>query len=96
MQGFKLFVENLESTIISDYLHNPELQLKELAAKHGKSKAAIYRILKNSHVQPNRLKKNHEKVVNLSHLGYKNSDIAGYSGYTERNIRYILKKMKEV
>jgi hypothetical protein len=96
MAEFKEFFENVDvnSSIIGDYLSQTNLTALELANNYKKSKAEIYRILKSHGIQPNRLKRGHEQVKNLLGLGHSDNDIANYTGYTKRNIRYIKKKMR--
>lgn len=94
MYGFRNFVINssIEEQIINLYLDNPKMKISEISQQTGKSEGEIYRVLHANYVSPNRLKINHEKVFNLSHLGWKINDIAELTGYTPRNIRYILNK----
>lgn len=94
MENFREWVEHSYSDqeIISLYNHNPDKKIKEIAQLVGRSIGEIYRILHNFNVTPNRLKTNHHNVINLSNFGYNISEIASLTGYTERNIRYILFK----
>lgn len=96
MDGFKNFIEShdINASIVGDYISSPNITANELAKKYSKSKAEIYRILQKHMIRPNRLRKNHEQVKNLIDLGYNDSDVASYTGYTTRNIRYLKKKMK--
>jgi hypothetical protein len=41
---------------------------------------------------PNRQKINHNNVINLANFGYLVPQIAELTGYTARNVRYILAK----
>lgn len=92
MYGFKEFItNNNNSGIISAYLHS-QMKISEIAQEFGKSEAEVYRILHANDISPNRLKTNHEKVQYLSSLGWGIKEIAGFTGYTARNVRYILQK----
>jgi len=94
MYGFRQFINYHGSNeeLINVYLSNPNLHISEIANQFGKSKAEIYRILHANNVSPNRLKLNHEKVQQLRNLGYKIQEIAKFTGYTPRNVRYILSR----
>jgi hypothetical protein len=94
MYGFYKFIQNnpLDREIIGLYYHNPHMNLSEISKKTNVSIGEIYRILHANEINPNRLKNNHQKVHNLSNLGWGISEIASFTGYTPRNIRYILKK----
>jgi hypothetical protein len=99
MDSFKEWVNNpngySDQEIVSIYNHNPDKKIKEISQITGKSVGEIYRILHNFNVTPNRLKVNHHNVVNFSNFGYNIPEIAAFTGYTERNVRYILDKMVE-
>mgnify|MGYP002634480485 CR=1 FL=1 len=94
MQGFTQFCENnfQDLEIIQNYLHRDDLSVKNIAVLHGKSEAEIYRILQYNGINPNRQKIHHEKVQNLSNLGWGIKEISNFTGYSTRNVRYILKK----
>jgi len=85
------FKNNPDKEIVHLYLNNPKMQISEIAQKTNKSIGEIYRILKANEVSPNRLKVNHEKVKNLADLGWGIKEISEITGYSTRNIRYILK-----
>lgn len=85
------FKNNSDKEIVHLYLNNPKMQISEIAQKTNKSIGEIYRILKANEVSPNRLKVNHEKVKNLADLGWGIKEISEITGYSTRNIRYILK-----
>lgn len=95
MLGFhQFFYDNsTDSKIISLYLNNPQIKITELAHQVGKSQGEIYRILHAHNVLPNRLKINHEKVIQLKNIGWNIAEIAQFTGYTPRNVRYILAKI---
>jgi len=94
MYGFRQFISAPETDgeIINLYLNNPQLRISEIAQQSGKSESEIYRILHSNDVSPNRLRVNHQKVHSLTHLGWNVRDIAELTGYTPRNVRYILAK----
>lgn len=93
--GFKKYVADRgrSGEIICAYINNPELKIHDLCFEFKKSISEIYRILKKHEISPNRLKLNHEKVKHLSNLGYATKQISEFTGYTPRNIRYILKNL---
>lgn len=95
MYGFREFLANNQSDgeIINLYLHRPELTVGEIARNANKSEAEIYRILHANDVSPNRIRVNHQKVRSLANLGWDVPQIAELTGYTPRNVRYILAKM---
>jgi predicted transcriptional regulator len=94
MYGFKQFIVNQtgDRNIINVYLNSPKMKISEIAQQFGKSEAEIYRILHSNDISPNRQKVNHQKVQNLSQLGWEVREIAEFTGYTPRNVRYILAK----
>jgi hypothetical protein len=94
MYGFREFLttNNIDEQIIQTYLENPKLPVSEIARHYEKSQAEIYRILHANDVSPNRLRANHQKVQNLASLGWGVQEIAEFTGYTPRNVRYILAK----
>lgn len=81
-----------EMEVVNLYRLQPDIPIKNLAAQSGRSVAEIYRILARYHVKPNRLKHNHQQVVSFGKSGLSVKQIAGLTGYTPRNIRYILNK----
>jgi AraC-like DNA-binding protein len=85
------FKNNPDKQIVNMYLSNPKMHISEIAYKTNKSIGEIYRILKNNEINPNRLKIHHEKVENLARLGWSIKEIAEITGYSTRNVRYILK-----
>lgn len=90
--GFRQFITDQtgDGEIVNLYLNSPKIRISEIAQQFGKSEAEIYRILHANDVSPNRQMVNHQKVKNLSQLGFKVREIAEYTGYTPRNVRYIL------
>lgn len=85
------FHNNSDKLIVNMYLSNPKIHVSEIAQKTNKSIGEIYRILNSNEVSPNRLKLHHEKVETLAKLGWGIKEIADITGYSTRNIRYILK-----
>lgn len=94
MYGFKQFIidQGGDGDIINVYLNSPKMRISEIANQFGKSEAEIYRILHSNDISPNRQKVNYQKVQNLSQLGWAVRDIAEFTGYTPRNVRYIIAK----
>jgi len=93
MEGFKEWFDEQNYSahaIVNLYNHNPDKKIKEIAQITGKSVGEIYRILHNFNVTPNRQKTNHHNVINFANSGYNIKQIADFTGYTERNVRYIL------
>ena len=72
------------------YMHHDNLKVKEIAVKTGKSVSEIYRILHRTGSRPNRMNPNHMPVVSLADAGFAVQHIAELTGYTSRNVRYIL------
>lgn len=95
MYGFKYYVNanTADHAVIDTYL-NTRKKISEIAEDFGKSQAEIYRILHSNDISPNRNRVNHQKVHSLFNLGWKNNEIAEFTGYTSRNIRYIINKIK--
>jgi len=94
MYGFRQFINDRgeDGQIINTYINSPSVKISEIANQFGKSQAEIYRILHAHDIPLNRLKIHHNKVHGLSHLGWGVNDIAEFTGYTPRNIIYILQK----
>jgi len=94
MYGFKQYVNSnqVDNQIIHLYLNRNDISVGEIARLFERSEADIYRVLHAHDIAPNRLKVNHQKVKNLSQLGWDIQEIARFTGYTPRNVRYILAK----
>lgn len=93
MDGFKNFVAGYsDEQIVSIYLHNTEKKISEIARMTDKSIGELYRVLHNNNVTPNRLRINHKNVIDFAHSGLDITQIAELTGYTPRNVRYILAK----
>lgn len=99
MENFYDFFKNnneKDKMVIMMYLKNPKLKIHEIAEQSQKSIGEIYRILKANEINPNRLKSNHKKVENLARLGWNTKEISEFTGYTERNVRNILRKKNDI
>lgn len=97
MLNFREFILNEDyqfhdTEIANMYLHQPNMKVKEISEKTGKSVAEIYRVLQRSGMSANRMHSNHEAVFSLSDAGFNVGHIAELTGYTPRNVRYILKR----
>lgn len=100
MDGFKDYVRHLEygyteQEIINFYLNHTHKRVHDLARETNTSVGDIYRILHSHNVKPNRLKTNTHNVLYFSDSGLPVSRIAELTGYTPRNVRYILSKLTE-
>jgi len=78
--------------IANMYLQSPRLTIREISEKTGKSIGELYRILKSHGASPNRQSTNRHNVVLFADSGFSIHQIAELTGYTSRNVRYILKK----
>ncbi len=94
MGEFKEFMEQRERSKESDfavlnmYLHKSKVE--EIAQESGKSIGEIYRTLQRYNISPNRLKSKHNHVLGFAQNGFTIGEIAKLTGYTQRNVRYIL------
>ena len=93
MENFYEFFNSLDEDrkVVGLYLQDPKLEIHEIAIISNKSIGEIYRILRVNGVEPNRIKNNHKKVESLAKLGWGIREIAELTGYSTRNVRYILK-----
>lgn len=99
METFREFLGEIEGDwsdhqVINVYLNEPGRKITEIAQVTNKSIGEIYRILHSFNVQPNRLRTNHQNVIDFAMAGMGISQIAELTGYTPRNVRYILGKLK--
>jgi hypothetical protein len=93
MQGFKDFYKQYTNNEVVDmYMNSNGKKIKEISQLTGKSIGEIYRILQSYDITPNRLKNNHRYVLEFAESGLPIGKIAELTGYTERNVRYILSK----
>ena len=88
---FKQYLQNTEADLVGLYLHHPTMTIAELANHAGVSKTKVYRVLEKNGVIPNRLAQKHNQVHVLLQQGFRDSEIARLTGYTERNIRNVKK-----
>lgn len=98
METFREFLGQVENDysdhqVVNLYL-DPGRKITEIASATNKSIAEIYRILHSYNVQPNRLRTNHQNVIDFATAGMRISQIAELTGYSPRNVRYILGKLK--
>ena len=99
METFREFLNQTESdysdySVINLYLNDPGRKITEISQLTHKSIGEIYRILHSNNVQPNRLRTNHQNVIDFAGAGMAISQIAELTGYSTRNVRYILGKLK--
>ena len=87
-----------ESTACSDievanmyFGQYPGVKVREIARQTGRSVAEVYRII-HRHGKPNRMRDNHDNVLALASSGMNARRIAELTGYTPRNVSYILRK----
>jgi hypothetical protein len=94
MKGFTQFFENnnVDSEIIHMYLNGGGVSVSDIGANYGKSETDVYRILRANSINPNRKGVHHEKVRSLSRLGWGIREISSMTGYSTRNVRYIIKR----
>lgn len=69
--------------------------IRDLCNKCGKSIGDVYRILRKRNLHPNRRHLKHDNVSSLAKSGFSIQAIADLTGYTPRNVRYILSKKPE-
>jgi|TARA_Y100000034_G_C6816343_1_gene367296 hypothetical protein len=91
MEGFKEFL-NGGWEVVNLYFSHPEMTIREISEKTGKSVGDIYRIVKREGRIPNRQITNHHNVLMFIDSGLPTHQVAKLTGYTERNIRKILRK----
>lgn len=74
------------------YFHNKSYKIRDISAMTGKSVSEIYEIL-HRFGKPNRKNTYHDHVKSLAEAGMSIYKIAELTGYSTRNIRYILKNL---
>lgn len=84
----------LPNTEIANLYFHSDLKVQEIAARFGKSIGEVYRIL-HHFGRPNRQIKNHEAVMSLFDAGMPVHRIAEFTGYSTRNVRYIISSKKQ-
>lgn len=88
--------ETLSEDDILMLYHSPGITVRDICSRSGKSIGEVYRLLKRRNCMPNRNSDRHGSVSSLSEAGFSIQTIADLTGYTARNVRYILsKKPKE-
>lgn len=99
--NFREFVESAPSQVYTDmdvvslYFNGfDKKSVKEIAAITGRSVGEVYRTLERHNFQNNRNRINHHSVQTLAMQGFSPDKIAEFTGYTSRNVRYILKKLQ--
>ena len=96
MGDFRKFVEQHERNretdfaVLNMYLHKAKVD--EISQESGKSVGEIYRTLQRYNISPNRLKSKHNHVLGFAQNGFNIGEIAKLTGYTQRNVRYILSR----
>jgi DNA-binding NarL/FixJ family response regulator len=98
MLGFSEFFGQYENyyniqRVVELYLHSQK-KVRQIAKETDKSIGEIYRILHQNEVKPNRLRMNHQNVIDFADSGLQINQIAELTGYTPRNVRNILNKLK--
>jgi hypothetical protein len=83
---------NTEYEVVNLYLSFRKVN--EIAAVKNISVAEVYRILHRNDIVPNRVRPNHQNVLDFASSGLSVIQIAELTGYTPRNVRYILSKLK--
>lgn len=81
-----------EHDVVSLYLSTRKVM--EIATMTNRSVAEVYRILHRHNITPNRVRPNHQGVFDFASSGLSVGQIAELTGYTPRNVRYILTKLK--
>ncbi len=76
--------------VVHFYMQHPSMAVKEIASKTNRSIGEVYRIVKRHGSTPNRVCNNHENVHAFAKSGIPVYKIAELTGYTPRNVRYIL------
>lgn len=88
MEGFSNYFE--DNYVINLYLNNPDISIKEISLKTNNSIGEIYRILQSNLIKPNRNKLHYNNVIEFAKSGLPINRIAELTGYSSRNVRYIL------
>lgn len=97
---FQADVANRDSELTDDDIimlyQSGATTVRDICKKCDKSIGDVYRILKKRNFHPNRRNTKHDNVCSLSDSGFSIQAIADLTGYSPRNVRYILsKKSKE-
>lgn len=100
--NFKEFIANIDQEtryaysdveVANMYFHNSDLKVQEISEKTARSIPEIYRII-HQFGTPNRLITNHDNVRSFADAGMPIPHIAELTGYSTRNVRYILNRSK--
>lgn len=103
-ESFREFIEQPDPAqrvysdleLIQLYQQNPDIRVDDIMRMTGRNIAEFYRTLRRYNVSPSRLKTNHHLVVSYATQGYKVAEIAELTGYTARNVRYIMRSYKDL
>ncbi len=76
--------------VVQFYVTNPDMKVKDVAAKVGRTIPELYRVLQRHGQAPTRLNVNRQMVLDFCKSGYTVGQIADMTGYTPRNVRYII------
>ncbi len=91
MLGFKeFFFNNHDYDCVN--LYQNHAKIREISSLTGKSIGEVYRSLARFGIQPNRKQSLGEHVHFLKNSGMTTAQIATMTGYSDRNVRYILRK----
>ena len=71
------------------------IKVREISEKTGLPLPEVYRSLRRAGGWPNRVHPRHDEVKAYAGHGLNNRQIADLTGYTERNVRFILDKEKK-
>ena len=95
MEGFKEFLnDDGGREVINLYFSHPEMTIREISEKTGKSVGDIYRTVQREGRTPNRQITNHHNVLMFIDSGLPLHQVAKLTGYTGRNIRKILRNKR--
>lgn len=77
--------------LVQLYHQHPELKVRELAQKTGRSIGEVYRTLRRTGGYPNRQVSDHDTVKLYATTGLGEKDIASHTNYSRRHVRRILR-----
>lgn len=79
--------------VLSMYLNNRSMPVREIAAKTNRSLPEVYRVIKKNGFRANRRSTKHQTVLNLAEDPMMTPQrIADLTNYSKRNVNYILRK----
>lgn len=94
---FKEWLENdgymSDHEIANIYFHNQNVKISEIAERSKRSIGEIYRII-SRFGSPNRTKTNQHHIDYYHEAGFKVKKIAEFTGYSERNVRHRIQKVR--